>query len=162
MKSSTDAFTRLKIEQQRILDFALLVCHAMPNLSKTIKGIECKIPDYGLANPFYFVEIEDIERLKSLLKHSENNLAKYILFSSWSFFEFYFKDAMNELLIFYGGKENFLNGIKALNSRKMLKNKKFVDKTMKLRETPKTGKKDKYEKALNELSNSSEYTTPHP
>ena len=91
MKSSTDAFTRLKIEQQRMLDFALLACHAMPNLSKTIKGVECNVKDYGLAKPTYFEEIEGLERLKSLLRHTDNNLAKYILFSSWSFLSFILK-----------------------------------------------------------------------
>ncbi len=158
MKNSTDAFARLKIEQQRILDFALLTCHAMPNLSKTIKGVEHKVKDYGLAKPTYFEEIEDLDRLKSLLKHSDDNLAKYILFSSWSFFEFYFKDAMSELLNFYGGKENFIDGIKTLHDKKINQNKLFADKTMKLRETPKPGKKDKYKKALKELSSINEYT----
>jgi len=158
MKNSTDAFTRLKIEQQRILDFALLTCHAMPNLSKTIKGIECNIKDYGLAKPSYFEQIEDLDRLKALLKHSDDNLAKYILFSSWSFFEFYFKDAMSELLEFYGGKENFINGIKLLHAQKINQNKLHLDKTMKLREAPKPGKRDKYKKALSELSSIPEYS----
>ena len=158
MKKSTDAFVRLKIEQQRILDFALLTCHAMPNLSKTIKGVECKVKDYGLAKPTYFKETEDLDRLKSLLKHSDDNLAKYILFSSWSFFEFYFKDVMSELLSFYGGKENFLEGIKSLHKKKIDQNKTFANKTKKLREHPKPGKQSKYKKVLNELNQYHEYS----
>jgi hypothetical protein len=130
----------------------------MPNLSKTIKGVECKVKDYELAKPTYFEEIENLDRLKSLLKHSDDNLAKYILFSSWSFFEFYFKDAMSELLSFYGGKENFLEGIKLLHEKKINQNKAFANKTMKLREYPKPGKQDKYKKALNELSSIPEYS----
>ncbi len=79
----------------------------MPNLSKTIKGIQYKIPKYGLATPLHFKK-ENLERLNSLLNHYDDNLGKYILFSSWSLFEFYFNDCMKELLDFYGGKEKFL------------------------------------------------------
>ena len=150
MKSNTDAFARLKTEQQRVWDFALLTCHAMPNLSKTIKGVELEIPKYGIATPLHFKK-DNLERLKGLLSHYDDNLGKYILFSSWSFFEFYFNDCMKELLEFYGGKEKFLNGIVNLNAKKILNNKILFDKTKKLREKPKIGKDLKYKKELNEL-----------
>ncbi len=158
MKPSTDAFVRLKIEQQRILDFAILTCHSIPNLSKTIKGIELKVKDYGLAKPTYFEKIEELERLKGLIEHSYHNLAKYVLFSSWSFFEFYFKDAMSELLTFYGGEEIFLSGIQLLHSQKIEQNKTFIKETMKLREQPKAGKRDKYKNEIAKLSNIPQYT----
>jgi|SRR5690554_2951118 len=150
MKHYTDAFVRLKEEQQRVLDFTLLTCHAMPNLSKTIKGVEMNVPKYGLAPPTYFKK-EHPDRLKGLINHYEANLSKYVLFSSWSFFEFYFKDCMKELLDFYGGKENLLKGIKDLNRKKIIKNHLLIDKTKKIREKPKKGKEFKYRDALSEL-----------
>lgn len=156
MKSNTEAFVRLKQEQQRVLDFTLLTCHAMPNLSKTIKGVEMGVPKYGLATPLYFKK-EHPDRLKAQINHFEANLSKYILFSSWSFFEFYFKDCMKELLDFYGGKENFLKGIKDLNTDKINKNKLLFDKTKKIREKPKKGKELKYKNVLKELD-SQEYS----
>jgi len=156
MKRNTNAFVRLKIEQQRVLDFVLLTCHAMPNLSKTIKGIEEKVPKYSLAKPMHFKE-ESKERLKSLLNHYDDNLGKYILFSSWSYFEFYFNTCMKELLEFYGGKEVFIQGIIELNKEKRQQNKLLINDTKKLREKPKSGKKEKYIKALQALK-SKQYT----
>jgi len=158
MKNNTDAFVRLKEEQQRVLDYTLLTCHAMPNLSKTIKGIEKEVPKYGLATPLYF-KTENKDRLKSLLNHFEENLSKYILFSSWSFFEFYFKDCMKELLDFYGGKDIFLKGVADLNSRKIETNKLLFDKTKKIREKPKKGKELKYKDALTDLGSENYFYT---
>lgn len=156
MKHHTKAFVRLKVEQQKILDFTVLTCHAMPSLSKTIAGINASIPQYGLAKPLYF-NMEPTTRLSNLLTRYEDNLGKYIIFSSWSFFEFYFKDCMKELLTFYGGKERFIEGLKALNAQKISKNKSLFDKTKKLREDIKPGKNLKYSDALVKLQ-SEDYT----
>ncbi len=75
MINHTQSYTLLKNEQQTIMDFAILICYAVPNLNKTINGIKKKVPNYGLANPEvvepeYFAGKEPINRL---VLHPLNN-----------------------------------------------------------------------------------------
>lgn len=160
MKNHTDAFLTLKEQQQSSLDFAVLCCHAIPNLSKTIKGINHNIPHYGLAKPDYFINPSGVERLNTLMSHYQTNLAKYILFSSYSFFEFYFKAVMKELLEFHSGKAALIESIKEDIILRVKKNANFDKDVKKLKEKPKKEKHAKYKKILDKLLTEPTYTPP--
>ena len=112
MIDQTQSFKKIKIEQQRIWDFALLICHAVPALKKTIKGVEESVPNYSLPNPDYFTKPDNKDRLKAIASHSNYNLGKYVLLSSFSFFESYFRSVVQELIDFHGGKDEFIKDIR--------------------------------------------------
>lgn len=118
MISHTKAFSRLKREQQKVLNYTILVCHAVPNLKKTIHGEEESVPYYEVAQPHYYKKSE-LKRLKKLAESYKLDTAKYTLISVFSFFEFYFKSVVEELIEFHGGKDNFI-------SNTQLKHKKLL------------------------------------
>ena len=99
MIPNTQSFIRLRKEQQNVLNFIVLICHAVPNLRKTIKGVNAEIPKYGIAKPFYFNQ-ESLDTLESYSRHYKINIAKYALISIFSFFESYFKSVVEELIEF--------------------------------------------------------------
>ena len=76
MIDCTEALKRLKREQQRILDFSILICHAIPNVKKTIKGFEQSIAHFSLPTPDYYNK-EPEGRIKELSKHYKENLSKF-------------------------------------------------------------------------------------
>lgn len=110
MIASTNSFQRLKSEQQKILDFAVLICHAIPNVKKTIKGNEENIEYFSIPEPDYFNLVHQ-HKLKELSKHYKTNLSKYLIISSFSFFEAYFKSVLEELIDFQGGIDKFVETI---------------------------------------------------
>lgn len=118
MIKHTKAFSELKKEQQRILDFTVLVCYAIPNLKKSIKGYKEKVANYEtFVTPDYFVEPLDINKIEALAQDYKSNLGKYTLISAFSFFETYIKEVVKELIEFHGGEETF---VKTLHDRHKL------------------------------------------
>ncbi len=161
MIGHTKALTKAKEEQQKVLDFSVLVCHAVPNLSKMIKGVEMKIPKYGLAKPYYYKDNETLDRLKSISKDYQINISKYILLSNYSYLETYFQEVVDELVTFHGGKEQFLKSNRD-NIRKHLDlNDVNVKKhKAKLQEPLVPRNSDKYRNNLQELEKIAEYRNP--
>ncbi|MCT3810567.1 hypothetical protein CMU40_09845 [Elizabethkingia anophelis] len=135
----TEAFKRLKDEQQKILDFSVLICYSIPNLKKSIKGYKNKVKNYEtFVKPDYFPVITDIDRLEPLTMDYKGNLSKYILLSAFSFFESYFRDVVEELIEFHGGKESFINTLHTRHkqilhsqSTDIVKNKKKLNEPLK-------------------------------
>ncbi len=169
MKSNTEAFERLRKEEQEIMNFTYLICTAIPNLKKSMKGYKEKIKNYeSLAKPEHFIESRNhFSRLESLSKTYKRNLTKYVLISSYSFFESYFRSAIKELIEFHGGKEIFLKNtshrmkelIKSY-SLKVENNDSIADISKKLREPYKKKNTQRYKKALKELESKSNYRNP--
>jgi hypothetical protein len=160
MIANTISFERLKIEQQRILDFAVLVCHAIPNVKKTIKGKEEKVPYFSLPDPDYFNK-EHGNRIKVLSKHYKENLSKYLIISSYSFFEAYFKAVIEELIYFHGGRDKFSNNIKERHE-KILENieQEIIKSKRKLQEPKKKKNIHQYEKHIRLLEDNARYRKP--
>ncbi|MBL7785799.1 MAG: hypothetical protein JNM36_07825 [Chitinophagales bacterium] len=160
MLTHTQSFNRLKKEQQEILDFAVLVCHAIPNIKKTIRGEEEGIPYFSLANPDYFSK-EAEDRIKKLSKHYKENLSKYLIISSFSFFEAYFKAVIEEMMDFHGGKESLINNVKERHKRMLetIDDTVILDKR-KLQEPPKRKNKMRYEKHISQLQQNASYRMP--
>lgn len=161
MIARTNSFERLKSEQQKILDFAVLICHAIPNVKKTIKGNEAKVEHFSIPNPDYFNLVHQ-DNLKELSKHYKVNLSKYLIISSFSFFEAYFKSVLEELIDFQGGTDKFIETISdrhktiiAQNNNEELKKHK-----RKLQEPFKKKNIKKYELHSNKLMRSTEFKMP--
>jgi|SRR5690554_1289633 len=162
MIGSTNAFNRLKKEQQKLIDFSVLICYAVPNLKKSIKGFEESVPNYeNLAKPEYFKEDTDVNRLKAVSRHYKENLGKYLLLSAFSFVEYYFRDVVDELIEFHGGKEKFISNTQNRHKESLkLENDEIENRKRKLREPLKGAKWEKYKKQISELENIPNYRHP--
>jgi hypothetical protein len=162
MIGHTKSFKKLKKEQQGILDFTVLVCYAVPNLKKSIKGFKENIPNFEkLANPDYFKETADIGRLESLSGKYKENLSKYILLSAFSFFESYFRDVVDELIHFHGGKEEFIETVKNRHRNLMQnQNSTILECKRKLNEPLKTKNWQRYQKQIEILDKEPNYRYP--
>lgn len=160
MLANTNSFGRLKKEQQRILDFAVLICHAVPNVKKTIRGSMEKIPYFSLPNPDYFNK-EHEDKIKELSNHYKENLSKYLIISSFSFFEAYFKSVIEELIDFHGGREIFIKNIKDRHQKLIETNEKEISKNKrKLQEPPKKKNYSQYEKHRKALEQNALFRMP--
>lgn len=152
MIESSEAYKKLKTQIQDSIDFVLLSCHAIPALKGYIKAVEKgsagKIPD-----PDLFGKSVDHERLKAIVPNYRKVLGRFLIMTSFSYFEAYISDVFAEIFEFHGGKDVFLK--RAENKR----NSSFATTTTdrenfvkRLREKPKKGKQNKYKK-LNEKLN---------
>lgn len=162
MIDHTEAFKRLKEEQQKILDFSVLICYAVPNLKKSIKGYKKKEVNYEtIVKPEYFIENVDIDRLESLSKNYKDNLSKYTLLSAFSFFESYFKDVVEELVAFHGGKESFINTLHSRHKQILAnQNEVIVENKKKLNEPLKKKNWQRYKKHIEILEQEARYRHP--
>ena len=162
MIGHTKAFLELKTEQQKILDFTVLICYAIPNLKKSIKGFNEKVPNYEkFSKPDYFVEEFDINKISALAQDYKANLSKYTLISAFSFFEIYIKTVVKELIDFHGGEEIF---VKTLHDRHQhfLNNKDAVisENKKKLQEPIKKKNHQRYQKHISILDTIPKYRHP--
>lgn len=161
MIDNTDAFKTLKKEQQKILDFFLLVTSAVPSLKKMIKGHEEGIPNYeSVASNDFFRQAFSVNRLTSISQQYKENLSRYLLLSSFAFFENYFISAIKELIEFHGGKDRLLKKIISANRNRIEKfnNEGSVRNDRKLLCVPYKGRhKKKYEKIISRLSDNTDY-----
>jgi len=162
MLDQTNAYKILKSEQQKILDFSKLVCYPVPNLKKSIKGFKEKVPNYEtFVKPDYFIEPLIVDRITGLAKHYKDNLSKYILISSFSFFEAYFRDVVAELIEFHGGLENLIKHVQGrqetlLNSY----SKDMLKKKSKLQTNFQKVKWQKYKRIIKDLEKDKDYRHP--
>ncbi|GAB4007109.1 hypothetical protein GCM10028808_10350 [Spirosoma migulaei] len=162
MIKHTASFKRLKIEQQRILDFTLLICYAIPNLKKSIKGYNEKIKNYEtFVKPEYFIEDVNIPKLERLTQDYKYSLSKYTLISVFSFFESFIKDVVFELIEFHGGKEAFIS---IAHSRHKIfldnQNHELIEIKRKLQEPVKKKNKQRYRKYINKIAEYPNYRHP--
>lgn len=141
----TKSFKRLKDEIQRIFDFAIVVCYAVPSLKMSLKELDNKeegksslqfSPDYFDSRPI------KIEKVRHHTKNYKEVLSRYIFLSSFSFFEAYFLDLLKEIVEFHGeasllDKHNISRNLKILNHN-------FIEEKRKLQEYRVRGNIDKY------------------
>lgn len=162
MLNHTKSFKILKIEQQKILDFSVLVCYAIPNLKKSIKGFKENIINYeSFVKPDYFIDTFDINKVEYLTKNYKKNLGKYLLLSAFSFFESYIKDVVLELIDFHGGVDIFTSRLHERH-KDMLNNESIEinNYKRKLQEPAKKNKKEKYKKYIKKLNEQPNYRHP--
>lgn len=162
MIDQTDSFKKLKVEQQKILDFTVLVCYSIPNLKKSIKGYKAQVINYEtLSTPDYFKDATPIPQLEAIAKDYKENLSKYTLISAFSFFESYFRDVVEELIIFHGGKDNFIETVH-LRHKTFLNTQSpsIIENKKKLTEPLKKKNSDKYQKYIELLDKEPLYRHP--
>ena len=139
--TESNAYKKLKKQIQEAVELIVLTAHAVPALKGYIKAVEKggaeKIPD-----PDYFIKPDAHDRLLSLIPNYRKLLGKFILLSSFSFFEAYVIDVIIELLGFNNETKFLANTLDKKDVESILK---------KLRENPKKGKLLKYEKLNKEL-----------
>lgn len=114
---ATKSFEKWKNQTQETFDFSVLICNAVPTLKRTISLYENKkITD--LTKPDYYgwkndLTQEEKTRRKNQLKiyaiGYKEKLSKYILISNFSFFESYVQNALQEMLSYHGGRDEFIN-----------------------------------------------------
>ena len=162
MIAHTESFQELKKEQQKIMDFTVLVCYGIPSLKKAIKGKKSNAKNYeNLAKPDYFNRNYNPDDILELAKHYKNNLAKYTLLSAFSFFEVYIKEVINELVKFHGGKDIFISNLN-IRHQKFIKNQNTVLQLnkKKLQEYLKKKNKLRYAKHLKLVNEIPSYRNP--
>ncbi len=159
MIDSSRAYQRLKAQIQDSIDLVVLCCHAVPALKGYMKAVEKgsaeKIPDPDLiGSPV------DHQRLREIAKGYKKMLGRFIILSSFSYFEAYVSEVMQEVLEFHGGEDKFVE----LAERKRDEGLGYADPNIErlvkmLRERPKKGKRDKYARLNLEL-NRTNYSFP--
>jgi len=156
----------LRKQMNDSFDFVVLCCHAVPALKRYMKAVETgsatKIPD-----PDYFKTIERFDRLKEVAPNYKKVLGKFLVLSSFSYFESYVSNVIRELFAFHGGKDKFLELSKKQRDSYISFNQAIEDQLAEdikknpadiLRQynNPETGKGkekvDKYRKAINTLN----------
>ncbi|MBS1687165.1 MAG: hypothetical protein JSS96_00455 [Bacteroidetes bacterium] len=162
MLGHTEAFKRLKTEQQKILDFTVLTCYAIPTLKKAIKGYRQQVKNYEtFVKPDYFVETFNADKIEALAQDYKGNLGKYTLLSSFSFFESYVKDVVEELIRFHGGQETFIT---TLHNRHRIfltsQEQAILDIKKKLQEPIKKKNRQRYRKYIDEIERQPKYRHP--
>lgn len=143
----------LKEQIQVSLDFVLLCCHSMPALNAYMKAVEKGEAD-KIPNPDYFESLAEHSRLKQIIPNYKKNIGRFLVLSSFSYFESYVSDVIKELFLINGGDKVFLNAVK--NKRgdhfKVIAN--LNEKAKKLREVKDKSKTAKYKKIIDELTKS--------
>jgi len=110
MLTNTSAFKRLKTEQQNVINFAVLLCHAIPTTKKMIIGEEKGVKYFNIPDVDYFNKSPN-SRIIQIAQHYKQNTSKYLIISTFSFFEFYIKDVIIELIDFHGGLEQMIKSV---------------------------------------------------
>lgn len=109
MASSINAYIIYKQQSEQLLDFAVFVSYAVPVLRTEIANVKAgKVS--SLPRPDFFFK-SNRSTPDDLLKTDpiyESRLASYLLLSAFSFFEAFFYGILDELILFHGGKDEFL------------------------------------------------------
>jgi len=117
-KRNTKSYLKLREQIQESFNFVYIVSQAVPCLklqsSLVKKGVIQELP-----SPDYFTKPNPIEQIDIQVKGYKNELSKYILLSSFSYFESFVVDVVKEVIDFHGGETAF-----EFNA------KKYVTKTM--------------------------------
>lgn len=143
MLTNSKAFETLKQQVQDSMDYVLLSCHAVPGLNVCIKALEkgelSKLPD-----PDYFQEPANYTRLKNIRKGYKKTLGRFLLLSSFSYFEAYVQEVLKEAFDYAGGEERISGALK--KSLDMLREppQEFETELRKLKEPKDPNKTQKY------------------
>ncbi|MHA7966706.1 HEPN domain-containing protein [Paenibacillus sp. CAU 1782] len=100
------SYMKLKEQIQSSFDFVYVVCQAVPCMKLQASLVQKKqIP--SLPSPDYFKVSNSIEQIRGQAQNYKPELCKYILLSSFSYFEAFVIDIVRELIDFHGGSDAF-------------------------------------------------------
>jgi hypothetical protein len=144
MKAHSSAFATFRKLSQTHLDFVVVVCHSVPALKADIALSSEKLthkPDHFTAdgNPKAWIATRTSEY--------QDELARSALITVFSYFEAYVRDALNEIVEFHGGREEFLACARRRSGRFIRSLEPALQKyKRKLQDSPETAKVAKYQK----------------
>jgi hypothetical protein len=146
----THAYAAHKKQSTELLDFAVLVCQAVPELKRAIRVAEKG--GEPLAGNDYFGGGRGIEQLKTYAQRYKSDLAIHITLSSFALFDGYFQQACSEVLDFHGGAERIVGKLRAalLDQEATLSEEEKRDFAT-LRDSKKGSKLDSYKKSVGRL-----------
>ncbi len=102
----TKAFAAYRVLSQQHLDFAVLVCTAVPALKPELGDLTTPlkhVPDHFKAKP------DSKAQLVRFAAGYQSELARTNLITIFSYFESYVRGALQEIIAFHGGDETFRN-----------------------------------------------------
>ncbi len=103
---NTKSYLKLREQIQESFDFVYVVSQAVPCLklqsSLIKKGVVKELP-----NPDYFTQPNPLIQINKQVKGYKVELSKYTLISSFSYFEAFVIDIIEELIKFNGGVDEF-------------------------------------------------------
>lgn len=142
MIAHTKAFATYRSLSQQHLDFAALVCTAVPALKPELIDLATPLinaPDHFKVKP---------DTKAQLVKHAagyQSELARTSLITIFSYFESYVRGAVQEIISFHGGDETFRNMAKRRASVFLKAPPAAIEESKrKLQEPARSSKKDKY------------------
>ncbi|MCB9779723.1 MAG: hypothetical protein H6742_14255 [Alphaproteobacteria bacterium] len=143
MINHTNSYLVLRRNAQEAINFAVLSCHAVPALNAYMKAVEGgtapKLPD-----PDYFGVVQAHDKLRAFKPSYKKTLGRFVLLSSFSYFEAYVQDAIREVIDFHG---DWKGGLREKNLRSMNTNDPMISKARRgLTERRKAGPEQRYAK----------------
>lgn len=147
------AYLRFKEQSEHLVDFAVLVSYAVPELVNELKAT---IPRPGAVRRSDFYHQSNTCNPTELIATAstyEQELASYLLLSNFSFFEAFVIGAVEELIEFHGGADTFRNrSAKKLHERLTIDHKPLQGTIAKLRGPEKANARDRYRTASQKLA----------
>jgi hypothetical protein len=145
----SNAYQRFKDQSVEFLDFAVLVCTAVPTLTKRLETERSS----ASASVDYFRKVNSAEELLAYSSRYQDELSRLSIITLFSFFEAYVVALLGEIIKFHGGKEEFI-ATADRRSRKFMVAPKgdIVASKRKLQEPAKKHLKPKYEKYSKKLA----------
>ena len=142
MIAHTKAFAVYRALSQQHLDFAVLVCTAVPALKPELANLTTPLkhaPDHFKAKP------DGKAQLVKYAASYQSELARTNLITIFSYFESYVRAALQEIITFHGGDETFRNMAKRRASLFLKAPPPAIEASKrKLQEPAHGAKKDKY------------------
>ncbi len=152
MITHTKAYLRLRKQAKEMWDFTVTVCYAIPSLKEQIRLVRKDAEGVSLPPPDYFNNSMSLDEVQSRSADYRSKLSRYIVLSSFSFFEAYVIDAIAEMMEFHDGLNIFIDRTQQRAQESILTMDSSVIKSKrKLQEPEKPAKAQKYQKYSKEL-----------
>ena len=138
----TNAFANYRALSQGHLDFVVVVCHAVPALQADLTST-----GHALSSPPDYFKPDTKVRLSQFAPRYQDELARAVLISVFSYFESYVKNALREIADFQGGAQTFLSLAKSGTAKYMKPLAAVLDSSKaKLQTRAKPGREQRYRK----------------
>lgn len=124
---NTRAYLKLREQIQEAFDFVYVVSQSVPCLKLQMSLVNKGTID-DLPVPDYFTKPNPLDQISAQVKGYKNELSKYILLSSFSYFESFVVDAIEEVMQINGGSEAFAEKTKSIAEKAINKQAKNCSK----------------------------------
>ena len=113
---NTKAYLKLREQIQEAFDFVYVVSQAVPCMKLQISLID-KGEINDLPAPDYFTKPNPLDQISAQVKGYKSELSKYILLSSFSYFESFIVDVIEEVMAINGGPDEFAKKTKEIATK---------------------------------------------